>query len=99
MEDRPFKTPSCTDCSNFRWGTPDRTKFIVDNNGESRGCLGINGKVEELEINYTETQLLTPEDALDYYGPNGKFCKRYNGPIPHTLEEIQQYISKHSPKK
>jgi len=94
---RPFRTESCGECSNFRWGHHTTKGFIVDGeHGENPGCHD-RGQNFELDKN-PGTESLTPEEALEYYGSNGDFCKRYNGRKPHTLEEIQTYISKHLKK-
>ncbi|MBU2576111.1 MAG: hypothetical protein KKF50_00135 [Nanoarchaeota archaeon] len=93
-EDRPFRTESCGDCSNFRWGHHTLKGFIIDwQYGENAGCHN-RGQTFELDRD-PGTEFLTPEEALDYYGPEGNYCKRFTGQKPHTLEEIQKYISEH----
>ena len=81
VEDKPFRTESCGDCSHFEF------------DGETPICYGLEMITDHC------SEPLTPKQALEYYGPNGDFCSKYDGKIPHTLEEIQNYISERPTKK
>lgn len=91
FEEYPFQTEICSECSHFRWGSWGKLKVKEDSDGEIP-CCSDEKTIWEMDVNPSSNQL-TAENALDYYSlkGHGHLCLRYDGDLPHTLEEIQEW--------
>ena len=101
LQKSPFRTESCGECSHLLWGYHTIKGFKVDwEHGETAGC-DYPGEPIELD-NDPGADKLTPEDALSWYRKRDSegdyirgniLCKGYDGQIPHTIKEIQSWIT------
>ncbi|MFQ6084006.1 MAG: hypothetical protein ACE5WD_11720 [Candidatus Aminicenantia bacterium] len=100
LEDEPFMTESCGACSHLRWGSWTKAfggDLVEDREYGEIPCCSEGNEIWEMS-EAPDAVPLTPEDALEWYviksESRNSVCKRYDGSIPYTKKEIEDFIKK-----